>query len=350
MSRLASEHKADRATKDNPHRKRKSAEAFPGNNGVGIAKLNPNSKTLPPLSMGQQNKSASTGPSAHQQPAFQGSLVSAAQAHNSIHRQHSGLQPPMGQLQEARKRVKLEQPSAAVSRQTSGSKQASGSKHTAASRQRSGSRQSSDDGQTNTEGMSQLVGSHQSSQQATNHDTVTSAPAPHQPASAPGSSVTQHAQHTPQEQQVTFPFKLVMPRAAQPAAGVSSSVLNGHRAASQLPAEQPAASQQVPLQASSQPAALSAARQDGGVPAEGENCMAALAEAAAAASEGSAASSSSLANSGDDQDAAAILRDLQNSAGPAPQTSPSEGDYNSRRTWHVLAVHDCCESKTPIDM
>ncbi|KAL0052381.1 hypothetical protein WJX82_001231 [Trebouxia sp. C0006] len=33
MSRLASEHKADRATKDNPHRKRKSAEAFPANNG-----------------------------------------------------------------------------------------------------------------------------------------------------------------------------------------------------------------------------------------------------------------------------------------------------------------------------
>ena len=323
MSRLASEHKADRATKDNPHRKRKSAEAFPANNGVGIAKLNPNSKTLPPLSMGQQNKSASTGPSAHQQPAFQGSLVSAAQAHNSMHRQHSGSQPPMGQLQEARKRVKLEQPSAAVSRQTSGSKQASGSKHTAASRQRSGSRQSSDDGQTNTEGVSQVVGSHQSSQQATNHDTVTSAPAPQQPASAPGSSV---AQHTPQEQQVTFPFRLVMPRAAQPAAGVSSSVLNGHRAASQLPAEQPAASQQVPLQAQSQPEALSAARQDGGVPVEGENCMAALAEAAAAASEGSAASSSSLANSDDDQDAAAILRDLQNSAGPAPQTSPSEGD------------------------
>jgi len=82
----------------------------------------------------------------------------------------------------------------------------------------------------------------------------------------------------------------------------------------------------VRLQASSQPAALSAARQDGGVPAEGENCMAALAEAAAAASEGSAASSSSLANSDDDQDAAAILRDLQNSAGLAPQTSPSEGD------------------------
>ena len=351
MSRLATEHKADRATKDNPHRKRKSAEAFPSNTGVAIAKLNPNSKTLPPLSMGQQNKSASAGPSSQQQPTFQGSLVSAAQAHSSMHRQHSGSQPTLEQAQngkDARKRVKVEQRAAANSGpqaglQASFSRQTSGSKQTTASKQRSGSRQSSDDAQTHTEVGSQHLTSRQSSPQLRNADTVASAAAHQPPASIAGSSVLQHANQAPLEQQVSFPFRLVMPKTTQSAPGVSSSALNGQQAATRLPAAQPGASQTVTMQASSsqqaaaQPATSlpvafqSVTKREETVPAasgDGENCMAALAEAAAAASEGSAASSSSHAHSDDDEDAAAILRDLHNSAGPAPaQASPPEGMF-----------------------
>lgn len=347
MSRLATEHKADRATKDNPHRKRKSAEAFPANNGVGITKLNPNSKILPPLSMGQQTKSASAGPSAQQQPSFQGSLVSAAQPQSSMHRQHSGSQLSLQQPQhglKARKRVKLEQASAAnsdpqayaqaaASKQTSGSRQTSGTKITAASKQRSGSRQSSDDAQTNTEGASQHMGAHQSNQQLTNDDTVTSAAASRATASLPEASLAQHAPQVPPEQQVSFPFRLLVPKAAHPAVGLSSSALDSHSAAPHPPSAMPAAAQsaQAATQAAgSQPSAWASAVQHDGsahtASADGDNCMAALAEAAAAASEGSAASSSSLVNSDDDQDAAAILRDLQHGAGRAQHLSPSEGE------------------------
>lgn len=340
MSRLATEHKADRATKDNPHRKRKSAEAFPSNPGVGIAKLNPNSKVLPPLSMGQQQSRSGSG--ALQQPSFQGSLVSAAQAQSVMHRQSSGSQPPVGLPQnslEAQKRVKLEQTAtnsshqaqakAAVSKQTSGSKQITASKQTSLSKKRSGSRQSSDDAQTNTEGASQPMASYRLRQQVLTADTVTSAAAPQQPTGLPGSSDTHRAPQLP-EQQVSFPFKLVMPRAAQPAPDVSSSALNeAHMTvaapASQSGAQQPSATQ---LAASPPTASQSVAKQEESEPSasvDGENCMAALAEAAAAASEGSAASSSSHAHSDDDQDAAATLRELQNSAGPPQQTSSAEG-------------------------
>ena len=231
--------------------------------------------------------------------------------------------PPNGT--DAKKRVKLEhtgtnsgsqaRAQASGSKQASSSKQAMGTKHTAssklasASRLQSASRHSSEDAKTNTDSAGQ-----QSSQQLPNADTLTSAPAPQQLVGMAGNPVMQRAPKVPQEQQVSFPFRLVKPRAAQAAPGQISAAVHASIAASQQ------------AQASDAPQAVSQ-DQDSRPTASigGDNCMAVLAEAAAAASEGSAASSSSHAHSDDDQDAAAILRDLQNSAGPPQRIGSQEG-------------------------
>ena len=376
MSRLATEHKADRAAKDNPHRKRKSVDAFAANNGVGVTRLNPNSKTLPPLSMGQQNKSTSAGPSGQQQAVFQGSLVAASQLGRATSQQQYGFEPPLGQSHAARKKFKFESAAAnsgsQARTQSSGSKQTSGGRQTAPAKQRSGSRQSSDDGQTKTECASHHLASHQSTQQLATADTVTSAaPQPlasiSEPTVTPQARQTRQAQQIHPEQQVNFPFRLVMPRTAHFAPGAVSSSWNGHAAAQPLvPTVTPAApklvtengfaSQPVVQQstASLLTACQSERQQEECLPAvsvDGQNCMAALAEAAAAASEGCAASSSSHAHPDDDQDAAAILRDLQNDAGAPQHASQAGGEWRfaldaSLSPFSLMCIR-CCSPCDP---
>ena len=326
MSRLATENKADRATMGNAHRKRKMAEAFPSSsNAVGITKLNPNSKTLPPLSMGQPQANAASG-SQLQRPSFQGSFVSAAQPPNFA---RANSQPPLGlPAMDARKRVKAESAAAmgapglsfqSASKQSSGGKQAPSAKEAATSKQASVSKQSSEDAQTCTDGSSRRPASREpSSPQA---DCVISPPAV---------SGAQPAAHMPPEQHVVFPFRIVKAKAAQPASSsgvignssVTHMVKAGQAAASGSAA--PAAAAATQVSAVSVPTAKTEVNQ-AAVSVGGENCMNALAEAAAAASEGSAASSSSREHTDDDKDAAEILRDLHNSAERPPNTTLDAG-------------------------
>lgn len=336
MSRLATENKADRATKGNAHRKRKMAEAFPpSSNAVGITKLNPNSKTLPPLSMGQPQSNAGSGAQL-QQPSFQGSLVSAAQQASFT---RTTSQPPSGlPVTDASKRIKAESTAAmsapgvsfqSASKQSTGSKQAPGTKRAGTSKQASGSRQSSGDAQTRTDGSSRHTASRQPSLALA--DCVTSPAAAHAPLSTAAALDSQAAAQMAQEQQVAFPFRIVKAKLAQPA---SSSGMNGNssvmhtEATGQAAASRPAApAAAAAVQMSSLSASTVKPEVMQAVSVGGENCMDALAEAAAAASEGSAASSSSREHTDDDKDAAEILRDLHNSA-ERPQTiSPDAGEF-----------------------
>ena len=326
MSRLATENKAGRATKGNTHRKRKMAEAFPpAATSVGIAKLNPNSKTLPPLSMGQPQSNTAPG-SQLQQPSFQGSLVSASQPVSFV---RSNSQPPPGlPSMNAKKRVKVESAAAVSapgvsfqsgSKQSTGSKQALGAKRAGPIKQTSGSRQSSEDAQTRTDGSSKPAASRHPSPPPA--DSVDSAAA-HRIAASGAAPQTQQATLAPEEEQVTFPFRIVKAKTAQPA-GSSGHIGNSsvaHTAAVQPAASKPAMPAAAVSASVAKPADTPAAASVGG-----DNCMNALAEAAAAASEGSAASSSS--HTDDDKDAAEILRDLHNSAGLPQNISPdaSEG-------------------------
>ena len=336
MSRLATVNKADRAIMGNAHRKRKMAEAFPSSsNAAGITKLNPNSKTLPPLSMGQPQANAASG-SQLQQPSFQGSLVSAAQPPSFA---RATSQPPPGlPAMDARKRVKAESAAAmsapgvsfqSASKHSSGSKQAPSAKRAATSKQASVSKQSSEDAQTRTDGSSRHTASRQASPPQA--DCVTSPPAA-QWDSAAAASGPQSAAHMPPEQQVAFPFRIVKAKAAQPA---SSSGVIGHSsvthmaAAGQAAASGPAAPAAA---AAMQVSAVSASTakpevNQAAVSVGGKNCMDALAEAAAAASEGSAASSSSREHTDDDKDAAEILRDLHNSAERPQNITPEAGQW-----------------------
>lgn len=345
MSRLATENKADRATKGNAHRKRKMAEAFPpSSNAVGITKLNPNSKTLPPLSMGQPQPNAASG-SQLQQPSFQGSLVSAAQAPSFA---HAASQPPSSlPAMDASKRIKAESAAAmsapgisfqSASKQSTGSKQAPSTRRAGTSKQASFSRQSSGDAPTRTDGSSRHTASRQPTPPLA--DCVTSPLAAVLP---PGSAVApglQAAAQMPQEQQVAFPFRIVKAKAAQPASSAvmtdKSSVMHteatGQAAASKSAAPAAAAAAAV-KQLSGVSACTVKAEVDQAVSVGGENCMDALAEAAAAASEGSAASSSSREHTDDDKDAAEILRDLHNSAERPQNITPDAGE--------------CCRSWAP---
>ena len=334
MSRLATENKADRASMGNAHRKRKMAEAFPSSsNAVGITKLNPNSKTLPPLSMGQPQANAASG-SQLQHPSFQGSLVSAAQPPNFM---RATSQPPLGlPAMDARKRVKAESAAAmsapgvsfqSASKQSSGSKQAPSAKRAATSKQASVSKQSSEDAQTRTDGSSRHTASSEPS--PPHADCVTSPPAAKaHSGTAAAVSGAQPAAHMPPEQNVAFPFRIVKAKAVQPA---SSSGVIGNSLVTHMTAGQAAASgSAVPAAAATQVSAVSAptAKPDvnqAAVSVGGENCMDALAEAAAAASEGSAASSSSHEHTDDDKDAAEILRDLHNSAERPQNVTPAAG-------------------------
>ena len=344
MSRLATENKAGRATKGNAHRKRKMAEALPPTtNGVGIAKLNPNSKTLQPLSMGQPQSNVAPG-SQLQQPSFQGSLVSANQPVSFV-RSNSQLPPGLPSMH-AKKRFKVESAATVnapgVSFQ-SGSKQALGAKQAGPIKQSSGSRQSSEDAQTHTDGSSKPAASrHPSSLPA---DSVDSA-AVHGIAAAGAAPQTQQATQGPEEQQVAFPFRIVTAKAAQPA-GSSRCIGNTLVTRTAAAAEQPAAPKPAMPTAASSRAPASAVSASMAKPGDtqaaasvgGENCMDALAEAAAAASEGSAASSSS--HTDDDKDAAEILRDLHNSAGLPQNISPDAG-------WHYSSFSTsgaaCCNT------
>lgn len=310
MSRLATENKADRAIMGNAHRKRKMAEAFPsGSNAVGITKLNPNSKTLPPLSMGQPQANAASG-SQLPHPSFQGSLVSAAQPPSFA---RATSQPPPGlPAMDARKRVKAE--TAALSapgvsfrsagKQSSGSKQAPGAKGAATSKQASVSKQSSEDAQTRTEGSSRHTASRELSPPRA--DCVTSPPNVECDTAAAASGA-QPAAHMLPQQQVAFPFRILKAKAVQPAS--SSGVIGTSSATHMVTAGQAAPSGPAAPASTPKPEVNQAA-----VSVGGKNCMDALAEAAAAASEGSAASSSSREHTDDDKDAAEILRDLHNSA------------------------------------
>ena len=347
MSRLATRNKADRATKGNAHRKRKMAEAFPpSSNGVGIAKLNPNSKTLPPLSMGQPQSNAASGSPSHQ-PSFQGSLVSGSQPPSFV---RASSQPLAGlPTMDASKRVKLEQGAAASapgsrpqpksSRQPSVSKQAPNARRPGSSKQTSASRQSSEDAQTHTDRSSKQTASRQRSPPLADCVTSATASGPSDPVNRPeaptAASVNPQQRSREAEEQVTFPFRIVKGKAAQPA---SSSGLIGSSSAADAAAAtaaQPAASKPaVPAQPGGAHPQASAGAVSASVAgpednqaaasAGGENCMDALAEAAAAASEGSAASSSS--HTDDDKDAAEILRDLHNSAGLPQNVSPNGGE------------------------
>ena len=339
MSRLATENKADRATMGNAHRKRKMAEAFPSSsNAVGITKLNPNSKTLPPLSMGQPQANAASG-SQLQQPSFQGSLVSAAQP-PSFARSTSQLLPGLPAM-DARKRVKAESAAAlsapgvsfqSASKHSSGSKQAGSGRRAGTSKQASVSRQSSEDAQTRTDGSSRHTGSRQPSPQQA--DCVTSPPAANGPSSTPAAAPgLQPAAQMLDQQQVTFPFRIVKANAAQPAS--SSGLIGNSSVTHNGTARQATASEAAPTAAAvTQVSAVSASTakpevNQAAVSVGGQNCMDALAEAAAAASEGSAASSSSREHTDDDKDAAEILRDLHNSAGRPHNTTPDGGECTS---------------------
>ena len=333
MSRLATENKADRAIMGNAHRKRKMAEAFPsGSNAAGITKLNPNSKTLPPLSMGQPQANAASG-SQLQHPSFQGSLVSSAQPPSFA---RATAQPPPGlPAMDARKRVKAESAAAmsapgvsfqSASKQSSGSKQAPGAKR-AASKQASVSKQSSEDAQTRTDGSSRHTASREPSPPRA--DCATSPPNVQCDTAAAASGAQPAADLLPQ-QQVAFPFRIVKAKAVQPASssgviGTSSvtHMVTAGQAAPSGPAA-PAAAAATQVSAVSASTAKPEVNQ-AAVSVGGENCMDALAEAAAAASEGSAASSSSREHTDDDKDAAEILRDLHNSAERPQNISPDAG-------------------------
>lgn len=350
MSRLATEHKADRASMGNAHRKRKMAEAFPSSsNAPAITKLNPNSKTLPPLSMGQPQGNAASG-SQLQQPSFQGSLVSAAQQ-PSFARATSHPLPGLPAM-DSRKRVKAES-SAAMSapgvsvqsagKQSSGSMLAPSARKASSSKQASVGKQSPGDAQTHTEDSSRHTALRQTS--PLQADCVTSPPAADvQLGSTAAAAGTQPAAHMPQEQQVAFPFRIVKAKTAQPASSsdmMAKSVATHMVTAGQAAACGPAA----PAAAATQVSAVSASTakpevDQAAVSMDGENCMEALAEAAAAASEGSAASSSSREHSDDDKDAAEILRDLHNSAERPHNLAPDAGQRPTTSAPHAQLVPD----------
>lgn len=351
MSRLATEHKADRAVMGNAHRKRKMAEAFPSSsNAPAITKLNPNSKTLPPLSMGQPQANAASG-SQLQQPSFQGSLVSAPQQ-PSFARATSHPLPGLPAM-DARKRVRKAESASAMSapgvsvqsagKQSSGSKLAPSAKRASSSKQASVSKQSSGDAQTRTEDSSRHTALRQPS--PLQADCVTSPPAADVQLGSTATAVgPQPAAHMQQEQQVAFPFRIVKAKTAQPASSsdvmakssVTHMVTAGHAAARAPGAPAAAATQVSAVSAfTAKPEVNQAA-----VSMDGENCMEALAEAAAAASEGSAASSSSRNHTDDDKDAAEILRDLHNSAERPHNLAPDAGQCPAGWDPHAQLVPD----------